>query len=46
MPWQRATAIAKRTTATKRAKAKKPKDTRVKHGGHTHRTVNAPKGAW
>jgi len=35
----------RRAKARRAAKAKKPKDARVKHGGHAHRTVNAPK-AW
>lgn len=29
-----------------KALRRKPKDTRVKNGGHGHRTVNAPKRAW
>lgn len=29
--------------STRKARIRKPKDIKVKHGGHTHRTVNAPK---
>lgn len=40
--------VSRRATSNRRkaAKAKKPKDNRVRHGGHAHRTVNAPKGIW
>jgi hypothetical protein len=37
--------VSRRAKTSRRAKAKKPKDVKVKHGGHSHRTVNAPK-AW
>jgi hypothetical protein len=39
--WQRFIPSKRSTT---RRTAKKPKDTRVNHGGHKRRTVNAPKG--
>jgi hypothetical protein len=39
----RAAHKAKRAKSSRRAKAKKPKDVHVNHGGHSHRTVNAPK---
>jgi hypothetical protein len=38
--------VSRRATSSRRKKAAaKPKDVKVKHGGHAHRTVNAPK-AW
>lgn len=39
----RAAHKARRAKSSRRAKAKKPQDVHVKHGGHAHRTVNAPK---
>lgn len=42
--WQRYYPTPQRAAAAAKRKPKKPKDVKVKHGGHRRRTVNAPKG--
>lgn len=41
--WQRYLGSTKRAAKASRRKPVKPKDKTVSHGGHVHRTVNAPK---
>lgn len=44
--WQRYLGSTRRNTKAAKRKAAKPQDKKVSHGGHAHRTVNAPKAPW